>query len=221
MKCEYCKSDHTGNFGTGRFCCSKCAKGFSTSVNRESINLKVSSALSGKSRLRKYPPADPRNCLNCGTEFTPVNNKPKQKCCSKICSITVTNRKRGVIGGLKSAVSQSRRSKNEILFADLCNRHFSDVETNKQMFNGWDADVILHKQRVAIMWNGAWHYKKLNKNHNLQQVETRDKIKLQSIIEAGYTPYVIKDLGKADAKFVTDKFNEFLNWLREVDSNAP
>ena len=35
------------------------------------------------------------------------------------------------------------------------------------MFNGWDADVILPDLKIAIMWNGIWHYKQVRKNHNV------------------------------------------------------
>ncbi len=48
MNCENCKHTHTGDYGSGRFCSSKCARGFSTKSNREEINRKVSAKLAGK-----------------------------------------------------------------------------------------------------------------------------------------------------------------------------
>ena len=30
MLCENCGSEHNGSYGSGRFCCEKCAKSFST-----------------------------------------------------------------------------------------------------------------------------------------------------------------------------------------------
>lgn len=48
MKCQYCESSHDGSYGSGRFCASKCARGFSSKEKRKSINEKVSSALKGK-----------------------------------------------------------------------------------------------------------------------------------------------------------------------------
>jgi hypothetical protein len=53
MNCEYCESTHAGTYGTGRFCSSKCARGFSSKEKRKSINEKVSSALKGKSSKLK------------------------------------------------------------------------------------------------------------------------------------------------------------------------
>ncbi len=38
----------------------------------------------------------------------------------------------------------------------------------------------------------------------------RDKIKIKEIINCGYTPYIIKDMGKYDPKFVEEEFNKFI-----------
>jgi rubredoxin len=40
--CENCEKDHDGSYGSGRFCSSKCARGFSTKAKRKEINDKVS-----------------------------------------------------------------------------------------------------------------------------------------------------------------------------------
>ena len=47
MKCENCKKEHDGTYGSGRFCSSKCARGFSTKEKRKEINDKVSEKLKG------------------------------------------------------------------------------------------------------------------------------------------------------------------------------
>lgn len=112
--------------------------------------------------------------------------------------------------GKLSAVSQSRRSKNEIHFANLCKTKFGEIKTNKPMFNGWDADIILPQQKIAILWNGVWHRKKITKQHSVKQVQNRDKIKLKEIQKCGYTPYVIEDNGGKNKSFVETEFNKLL-----------
>lgn len=47
--CENCNVEIFERYGSGRFCSSKCARGFSTKSKRAEINLKVSKALVGKS----------------------------------------------------------------------------------------------------------------------------------------------------------------------------
>jgi hypothetical protein len=80
----------------------------------------------------------------------------------------------------------------------------------------WDSDVILPKEKIAVLWNGVWHYKKIHSNHSLKQVQTRDKIKLDAIKRTGYTPYIIKDMGKEDLEFVKEQFDIFIKWLEHI-----
>lgn len=47
MICEYCGEHHEGQYGSGRFCTGKCARGFSTQAKRNLINKKVSKTLTG------------------------------------------------------------------------------------------------------------------------------------------------------------------------------
>jgi hypothetical protein len=42
MICENCSREHNGSYGSGRFCSTKCARGFSTKEKRKEINRKVS-----------------------------------------------------------------------------------------------------------------------------------------------------------------------------------
>lgn len=46
MKCENCKKEHDGTYGSGRFCSATCARGFSTKEKRVEINEAVSKKLS-------------------------------------------------------------------------------------------------------------------------------------------------------------------------------
>jgi len=44
-KCEYCENEHLGEYGSGRFCNSTCARGFSTKLKRKETSRKVSKTL--------------------------------------------------------------------------------------------------------------------------------------------------------------------------------
>ena len=71
--CENCKHEHNGTYGSGRFCSSKCARGFSTKNKRLLINKKVSKKLKGKIPKRIYNKKEFKNkCLNCNI---PCRNK--------------------------------------------------------------------------------------------------------------------------------------------------
>ena len=159
-----------------------------------------------------------KKCIVCGKEFRRHN----ATCCSEECSNEYWhNRKKYLskecieklrITGKKSVLIQSenRRSKNEIEFCKLCEEYFHNVEHNKPIFNGWDADIIIHDIKYAILWNGKWHYEKITQSHSVKQVQNRDKIKIKEIENSGYTPYIIKDMGKYNLDFVKEEFNKFL-----------
>ncbi len=53
MKCEYCDKENLGTYGSGRFCSTKCARGYSTKSKRKTINEKVSKKLTKKSTQQK------------------------------------------------------------------------------------------------------------------------------------------------------------------------
>lgn len=201
MKCKNCGNDHDGSYGSGRFCSSKCAKGFSTKCKREEINKKVSDKMRHE---RSY-------CKTCGKELSLRNKIGYCDVCMydskewKKIHKKQTDSLRG-----RPVKNRVKRSKNEILFYDMCKEHFNHVRHNKQIFNDWDADVIIEDIKVAILWNGKWHYEKITESHNLEQVQNRDKIKLKEIKSLGWTPYIIKDMGRYNPLFVKEKFEEFL-----------
>lgn len=91
---------------------------------------------------------------------------------------------------------------------------------NVNMFNGWDADVILVHEKVAVLWNGEWHFTKLKQRHSVLQVQTRDQIKVSEILAAGYTPYIIEDrfVGKKHEKekFVVKEFLLFKEFIENL-----
>jgi hypothetical protein len=79
--CENCQIEHDETYGSGRFCSSKCAHGFSSKEKRKEINEKVSKKLSS------YKHANIKlTCKNCETEFEVDWAKRKRQFCSKKCT---------------------------------------------------------------------------------------------------------------------------------------
>jgi len=153
-------------------------------------------------------------CIICKKEFQP--KRAEMKLCSRECvrglwrtdKYIEINRLAGQKGGKISATLQRKRSKNEIYFSELCAKEF-DITTNEPYFDGWDADVIIHAEKTAILWNGIWHYKQIVKTQSLKQVQARDSVKTSIIEKYGYIPYVIKDMGKYNKAFVEQEFEIF------------
>ncbi len=58
------------------------------------------------------------------------------------------------------------------------------------------------------------------KSQSLLQVQTRDRIKVAIIKKYGYTPYIIKDMGKYNPAFVREEFEIFMMNINELMNNV-
>lgn len=197
---------------TKQIVCKQCEK-----VCKISLNSRLTGCKKCAYTMSICKPIDmfSKKCDNCECMFSSA--KLKKKTCSKECE-NILKRAGASRGGRISAnvQAETRRSKNEIYFAELCKNRFVNVFTNKPMFNGWDADVILPDLNVAVLWNGAWHYKKITSKHSVIQVQNRDAIKIKEITNMGYVSYVIRDDGIEDRLFVEEQFKLFLHFLSEL-----
>lgn len=184
--------------------CEKQLKGDQKKFCSHSCSAKASNAgriIANKpKRIKKKPKVKEYRKCACGVSIL----SPSAKYCDPCRGLAFQK------GGCKAAKTQSetRRSKNEILFAELCSKEFS-IETNECIFNGWDADVIIPSLKIAVLWNGKWHYEKITQKHSVLQVQNRDRMKIKEIEKAGYIPYVIKDMGKHNPNFVRSEFEKF------------
>lgn len=236
LRCEKCGKDIVVPDSTYRksttkhfFCSNSCATKYNNELRNhvsEEQKKKVSETLLSRySRLEKEGKFQRKiyKCIVCGNEYYFGKEGSTKNCCSKECSHEYrTNTKKYLSpeiieklrsGGQISATIQGdkKRSKNEMYFCELCEKRFNNVKHNERLFNGWDADVIIEDIKYAIMWNGIWHYKKITNSHSLEKTEERDKLKINEIKNCGYTPYIIKDMGRYNPKFVEDEFKKFVN----------
>ena len=229
LTCENCGKKYTKylsetnytNKKYSKFCSSYCSHVRHLTQEQKD---KISHTLQNKNIVK----AKTRICLVCKKEY---KHSKKYKTfsktfCSKDCyDFYKKNRKlfldpNSIVklqeAGKKSASIQSntRRSKNEMYFYDLIKQQFKNVDHNKPIFNGWDADVIIYDIKYAILWNGPWHYKQIKRKTSLQQIQNRDKIKIEEIKKRGFTPYIIKDMGKYNIEFVKDQYNIFIEYIK-------
>ena len=210
--CLFCKIVFKPKINRTKYCSMNCSAKATANVVKETKK---------KRNPLKYEEKN-KECIICKKEL----QRKGAISCSHECSVALQRteeyRERaktyGSKGGKISVTSQQRRSKNEAYFAELCEKHFGKekVLTNQPIFDGWDADVILPSLNLAILWNGVWHYKQISKTQSLEQVQVRDKIKMDVIERHGYKPYVIIDMGKHDPSFVEMEFECFLYSLIEI-----
>jgi hypothetical protein len=177
-----------------KFCNRSCSAKFNNKVKVDNgwkpseYQIQQSILKNSKNRLREL------TCTICKKPF--LHKKGRKTCsteCLYICRIEIS-RKAGHIGGKISAAKNKKRSKQEIELFLLCSAVFSNISHNEPTANGWDADILLNDHKIAILWNGPWHYKEMNiGSHSLKQVQNRDKIKIQEFNKIGWKVLVYED----------------------------
>ena len=222
-RCEYCNEPLLHYYGSGRFCNAQCARAFSTRNNRNEISQKVKSTFQKKqlAAIKQYN-LIPNRCVICNQPII-YENRDRKTCNNPVCVRTINainGSKGGHKGGIRSATVQNRRSTHEIEFCTLCENHFGKdkVLHNIRMFDDWDADVIIPEYRLAILWDGPWHFRKVTESHKLAQVQQRDRNRIQAIIACNYIPYIIQDNTDRvyNRNFVQDEFNQLLQFIAEM-----
>ena len=195
------------------FCSRSCS---ATHRNTNRIVSEATRAKTSASHKAKPTKDHSKLCLECGITFKHVYRKTCSDECYSNCR-SKNSKVNGAIGGRESQASQPRRSKGEVLFFTLCSNYFGEDEvlSNAQVFidkngNFWDSDIVIPKCRLALCYNGIWHYQQIGKKHNLKQVQSRDLIKKSIISENGYIQYIIKDMGKFNEEFVYEQFHQFI-----------
>ena len=179
--CERCGKVMTEYYGSGRFCSRSCANcRCHSEETKEKITVSSDKAwLKRKLINREIYYKSPNKCVICNNVI-PYEKRHRKTCC-KDCYAEYDRE-------THKRISPVQRSRNEIDFCNLCINFFGDenVTNNNKMFSGWDADVILPKYKIAVLWNGPWHYKKITKNQKFEQIQNRDRIKLCEIQKYGY-----------------------------------
>ncbi len=201
--CKHCKKKFNSlPHKSSIYCSHKCS-------NSDRIKSEESKEKTRQTIIQYYMnhpnPVKYKKCIICKKLFS----MKKRITCSNQCKKEAYFRA-GKNGGMASASKMIKRSKAEIeLYNLLSSVYYCDA--NKPMFNGWDADIIIPKIKLAILWNGPWHYTKIKKTHSLSQVQTRDKIKLNEINNCGYNYIVVKDFKN---KMTPKKaFNRIMNCI--------
>lgn len=202
------------------YCSIKCAN---THIISDKIKSKISNSLKKRIKYKE------RICKVCGKHYYHIPHTGTTKVmCSEECSKYYKEHRKEFLseealqkisnGGKRGIAAQgdNRRSKNEKEFCLLCEQYFNNVDHNKNIFNSWDADIILYDYKIAVLWNGPWHYKEISHTTSLKQIQNRDKIKLKEIKNCGWTSYIIKDLGKYNKDFVQEQFEIFKKYINTL-----
>jgi hypothetical protein len=188
--CLDCNSILSYNNRNNRFCSKSCAAKSNMAARTDEYHN------SHSKRMIEYHKNNPfvklvsklsqGVCIICQKSFI---SRHKRKTCSLSCKKELCQ-----INGRKAVAVRCIRSKDEIELYKLCNFKFDNVLSNHIIQDGWDADIVIPMYKLAIMWNGPWHYRSMPvSKHSLLQVQTRDRIKQTLFESIGWTVLVFED----------------------------
>lgn len=197
-KCVGCHKNLPFDKKVNTFCNSSCAASYNMAqriVNGYSMSKEArarhrkAAILHGKKRKDAAPKYTKISiCTYCRCYF-PYTNKEPRDTCSDICLTLKRSSNARNNPGLGT-----KRSKQEIQLYELCLSIYPNALPNHVIADGWDADIALVDYKIAILWNGPWHYQEMNiGNHSLKQVQNRDKIKTKLFTESGWKVIIYED----------------------------
>lgn len=195
-ECLYCNVKIGYENKNRKFCSGSCrAKyhnekcGKRSKITKQKISESVRSYIS-EHRI-EYTPITFRQCHNCKRQF--VHSTKKKETTSKHCSYICLQQTRSR-NGRNNPNLGVKRSKDEVKLFNLISEEFMNVEPNYNVIDGWDCDIALLDYKIAILWNGPWHYREMEfGNHSLVQVQNRDKIKTKLFSEMGWMVITYED----------------------------
>ena len=195
-KCEKCENLIEFKNRKNSHCSRSCAN---SHKNSSETNQKISTSLTRfhASSKQSYTIF----CSFCSQPQTrrkkPNNKSNLYSCKEKACKtrLMLSIAKMGASkGGKASAAKTIKRSKQEIELYNLLSMHFPNIRHNEQTANGWDADILLPDYKIAILWNGPWHYREMGfAKHSLKKVVNRDCIKIQEFENIGWIIKLYQD----------------------------
>lgn len=225
----------------GRFCCKECAKKYGSSFATKLVIKKcikcnneyeVNSHIPNRYFICDKCSSDERNkklkyCKNA--KFNKKNNltkskpiKEEYKCpqCGKILYLTPNQkRKRKFCSGTcrnkyNNQFINGSRSKGEILLYEALIKEYPNwniISNDRKILDGLELDIFIKDIQMGIEWNGIYHYKNIRGNL-LEQVQIKDKKKINLCKDKNIDLYVIKDL-TSHKKDIDKYIKNVLNYI--------
>ena len=132
-KCENCGEEHDGTYGSGRFCSTKCSRGFSTKDKRVEINKKVSNSIKGNTQSEETK-------LKLSESLKKWNIENKRE------SISENTRKK-----MGLHVSQ-RKGKTKLKLCKICNNE-KQILISSKLCSDCKEPFRLYKEKCQFLFN--------------------------------------------------------------------
>ena len=201
----------------GHFCNTSCSAKFNNKHRRRnkwSIEQRSKVKENNIKLGRKGPDSYNLICKICKNSFV-HKRKDKITCSSKCYHEAVVGQGKTTWNLNKNSLHRKiGRSYNEMKLYEMIKNKWPDAKHNLFIFNGFDADIIIPTLKLAIHWNGIWHYKQIINEQHFCNIISRDKMRYEEIERCGYTNYIIKDIkSRKDYNLVNSEFDKLTQYI--------
>lgn len=204
----------------GRFCSRKCANSRVWTEDdriKKSIAAKKSKkvlaaniinqplAVAAKANKPRIEPArHPSICIECGkTHFVRGYQLKRRKFCCGTCRNKYNNK-----------FIKGSRSKAEILLEKTLLETFPDLNilfNDRLVLDGLELDVYIPQLKIAIEWNGIFHYRS-TKGSVLEQYIKKDELKQERCKKLNINLLVVKDM-TSNPKYVKSEIDNLVKTI--------
>lgn len=176
-----------------KFCNHSCSASYNNKLRPK--KQKLTKQIRREKVLWKCPVCEKEILLNYAESL-------KRKYCSGTCRNRINNQ---LING--------SRSKAEAMLENSLKLEFKTLEilfNNRTILTGnKELDVYIPKLKLAIEWNGIYHYKNFRGDEFLQKTQKQDLEKNNECKDFGIELYVVKDL-KSSKKFIKEEIEKIV-----------
>lgn len=218
MICENCGKEHDGSYGSGRFCSCKCARSFSSKVNREETNKKISQTLLERRNLCNFKTEFKiRYCADCGKQ---LSFKNKTGYCHS-CHPKHTN--------TKKEYREKQRQIRLKMVADGTHKGWSTRNIKSYAEKFWetvlDNNHILYEREKRVgkyfldFVIGNVDLEIDGKQHKYEDRKQHDILRDEFLINEGYIVYRIpwnEINSECGSQLMKEKIDLFLEFYKEV-----
>lgn len=187
--CEFCGKENDGSYGSGRFCCQRCSVSYSSSINKDRKNKKISLS------LRKFNKDKSRSISNLGIENKnlkkvkvkdvkdritiikcPLCGGEVSKCiCKEIGGSSYEEKKRFLRVVVKHLIRYFNFNESKLSTPEFVDEYLS-------IYNKFYKEYVVDRLPIKLLVNTYNGYRYITRIAGFMGIPTRDKSETQKII---------------------------------------
>jgi len=233
-KCEECNNVLDYNDRNNKFCNHSCSASYSNKNRKEYKYVLTDVGYnnivnSNRKRIGKKLSdiVGYERSIEIGKKISESLSKPKIDficpVCNTVIKILKTQKRKYCSGTCRNKINNQlingTRSKAEIYLECKLKEEFPKLiilfNSRKILNNNRELDVYIPEIKLAIEWNGIYHYKDIRTKEFLIETKEKDLDKIKQCKELNIELYIVKDLTSSN-KFIEEETNKIIKYIKTI-----